>query len=60
VLSGEAAYTNFIVFGLTRPGLEPMINRTQDEHTNHYGTNAVNDKYIDITECFSDILKKTS
>jgi len=27
VLSGEAANTNFIVFGLTRPGLEPTIYR---------------------------------
>jgi hypothetical protein len=24
--------------GLTRPGLEPMIYRTRDEHANHYTT----------------------
>jgi hypothetical protein len=28
VFSGKATYTNFIVFGLTRPGLEPNIYRT--------------------------------
>jgi hypothetical protein len=32
----EATNTNFIVFGLTRPGLEPMIYRTQEEHAYHY------------------------
>ena len=26
MLSGEATNTNFIVFGLTRPGLEPIIS----------------------------------
>ena len=35
VLSGEATNTNFIVFGLTRPGLEPTIYRTRGEHANH-------------------------
>ena len=29
------------VFGLTRPGLEPTIYHTQDEHANHYATYAV-------------------
>ena len=38
VLSGEAMNTNFIVFGPTRPGLEPAIYRTRGEHTNHYAT----------------------
>jgi len=28
MLSGEATNTNFIVFGLTRPGLEPTIYHT--------------------------------
>jgi hypothetical protein len=28
MLSGEATNTNFIVFGLTRPGLQPTIYRT--------------------------------
>ena len=41
VLSGEATNTNFIVFGLTRPGLEPTIYRTRGEHDNYYATDAV-------------------
>jgi hypothetical protein len=41
VLSGEATNTNFKVFGLTRPGLEPTIYRTRGEHANHYTTDAV-------------------
>jgi hypothetical protein len=41
VLCGEATNTNFIVFALTRPGLETTIYRTRGEHTNHYATNAV-------------------
>ena len=36
MLSGEAANTNFMVVGLTRPWLEPTINRTHGEHANHY------------------------
>ena len=34
MLIGEAANTNFIVFGLTWPGLEPTIYRTRGEHAN--------------------------
>ena len=41
VLSGEATYTNFLVCGLTQPGLEPTIYRTRGEHVNHYATDAV-------------------
>ena len=41
VLSGEGAYTNFNVFGLTRPGIEPTTFRTRGEHANHYTTEAV-------------------
>jgi hypothetical protein len=41
MLSGEAANTKFIVFNLTRSGLEPMFHHTRDKHTNHYTTNAV-------------------
>ena len=41
VLNGEAANDNFIIFGLTRPGLEPTIYRTRSEHDNHYTTAAV-------------------
>jgi hypothetical protein len=33
--------TNFIVFGLTRSGLEPTIYRTRGEHDNHYTNGAV-------------------
>jgi len=40
--SGEEAYTNFIVFGLTPKGLlEATINRTRGEHSDHYTTDAV-------------------
>ena len=42
MLSGEPTNTNFIVFGLTRPGFEPTIYRTRGEHANHYATDAVN------------------
>ena len=33
--SGEATNTNFIVFGLTRSGFEPMIYSTRGKHANH-------------------------
>jgi hypothetical protein len=35
-LNGEATNTNVIVFGLTRPGLEPSIYHARGEHSNHY------------------------
>ena len=39
MLSGEATNANFIVFGLTRSGLEPtIIYRTRGVHANHYTT----------------------
>ena len=41
MLNGEATNTNCIVFGLTRPGLEPTIYHTRGEHANHYATDAV-------------------
>ena len=41
MLSREATKTNLIVFGLTRPGLKPMIYGTLGEHTNHYTTDTV-------------------
>ena len=41
MLSGEATNTNFIVFGLTRPGLEFTIYRTRGEHANHCATDVV-------------------
>jgi hypothetical protein len=41
MLSGEATNTNFIVFGLTRPGLEPTIYRIRGEHANDNATDVV-------------------
>jgi hypothetical protein len=41
VLSGEAANTNFKVFGLTQPGLEPTIYSNRGERANHSTTDAV-------------------
>ena len=32
MLREEATHTNFIVFGLTRPGFEPTIYRSRGEH----------------------------
>ena len=40
-LAEKQQNTNFIVFGLTRPGLETTIYRTRDKHANHYATDAV-------------------
>lgn len=39
IFCGEAAKTNCINFGLTQPGLDPMIYDTRGEHANHYGWN---------------------
>jgi hypothetical protein len=47
MLSGEATHTNFIVFGLTRLGLEPTIYRTGGEHANHYTTDALEEEFED-------------
>jgi hypothetical protein len=41
MLSGEVTNTNFKVFGLTRPGFQLTIYRTQGEHANKYATDAV-------------------
>ena len=41
MFSGEVAHSNFIVFGLTRLGIEPAIYRTPWEHANRYTTDAV-------------------
>ena len=35
---GLLSCSHFKVFGLTRPGLEPTIYRTQGKHANHYTT----------------------
>jgi hypothetical protein len=44
-ISGESTNTNVIVFGLSRPGLEPTIYHTRGEHANHYATDAVGWQY---------------
>jgi hypothetical protein len=54
MLSGEATNTNFIVFGLTRPGLEPMIYRTQGEHANYYTTDEVCHMFT-YERCFKEL-----
>jgi hypothetical protein len=56
VFGGEATNTNFIVFDLTRPQLEPKIYRTRGEHANHYVTDAV--MYGKITFSRDDIAEK--
>ena len=48
VFSGEVPNTNFIVFGLQLPGLEPTIYHTQGEHANHYATDAVYNVYVEL------------
>jgi hypothetical protein len=44
--NGEATNTNFIVFGLTRPGIKPTTYHTQGKHVNHYATDAVKKEYL--------------
>ena len=41
MLSGEVTNTNFIVFGLTRSGLEPTIYPLRGEPANHYTSDVV-------------------
>ena len=48
MFSGEEPNTNFIVFGLQLPGLEPTIYHTQGEHANHYATDAVYNVYVEL------------
>ena len=38
VCKSEEHNANFIIFGLTRSGLEPTISRTWGEYANHYTT----------------------
>ena len=48
MLSGEAKkIQQFIVFGLTRSGVESTIYRTRGEHSNHYTTDAVRETRSD-------------
>jgi hypothetical protein len=41
MLRGAAANIDVIVFGLPRPGLEPTIYHTRDEHGKHCTTDEV-------------------
>jgi hypothetical protein len=45
MLSREATNTNFIVFGLTRSGLEPTIYHTWYKQDNHYTINVFHSFY---------------
>jgi len=50
MLSGEAANTNFLVFGLIRLHREPNIYPTRGKHANYYTNDAVETDYI-LKEC---------
>jgi hypothetical protein len=41
VCLAEKQQIPILVFGLTKPGLEPTIYHTRGEHANHYNTNVV-------------------
>ena len=41
MLCEEVTNTNFIVFGLTRSGLDPKIYLPRGEHASHYTTDVV-------------------
>jgi hypothetical protein len=58
VLSGEATNTNFIVFGLTRPRIEPTIYWTRGEDANHYTTDTLN--HNSISELLLTVALKTN
>jgi hypothetical protein len=60
MLSGEATNTNFIVFGLTRPELEPTIYHTQGEHANHYATDPVPNRSDMLITKYRMMQKKSS
>jgi hypothetical protein len=45
-INGEAINTNCIIFGFTRPGLEPTIYSTRGEHANHYPSGAIDIFYF--------------
>ena len=45
MLSGEATNTNLTVLGFTRPGVEPMVYHTRDEHANQYTTQKVHKQF---------------
>ena len=41
MLSGEATDTDFIVFGLIKPELQPTTYNTRGEHDNHFTTETI-------------------
>ena len=41
VCLAEKKHIKISVFGITRPGLKPMIYRTWGQHANQYATDAV-------------------
>jgi hypothetical protein len=49
MLSREATISNFIIFGLTRPGLKPMIYHTRGKHTQAIVTDDRSSVDVDIT-----------
>ena len=56
MFSGEATDINVIVFGVSRPGLEPTIYSTRGKHANHYATDAVDDNENDNRPIYIDWL----
>jgi hypothetical protein len=64
VLNGEAANTNFIVFGLIRPGLKPR-STTRCQRANHYINDAaqredIPDDMNNSNQNFSVALRKVT
>jgi hypothetical protein len=52
----------YIVFGMTQPGLKPMIYHTRGEHSNHYATDAVRiiRSCMDAAETHIHVIKGTT
>ena len=59
MINGEAANTNFIVYGLTRWALKLMIYRIRGNPANRYTTNTVTSAYIYESERSSDYIRNT-
>ena len=51
MLGGDATDTSFIVFGLTRTGLDATINRTRGKHANHYPADSVPTTWCILLSC---------
>jgi hypothetical protein len=52
----------FVVFGMTRSGLEPTIYRNRGEHSNHYAADAVRiiRSCMDADETHIHVIKGTT